>query len=101
MVQGKNIVPVADKLAWVRDHFAAYLPPEQVEQRVAIMSAGLVGTPEQITDEVMKIIGLRKLKPFYLVGSDARPMGMMRRLLSDSAFEKIIRGVYKIPSPKP
>jgi NAD(P)-dependent dehydrogenase (short-subunit alcohol dehydrogenase family) len=57
-------------------------------------------TPEQITDEVMKIIGLRKLKPFYLVGSDARPMGMMRRLLSDSAFEKIIRGVYKIPSPK-
>jgi NAD(P)-dependent dehydrogenase (short-subunit alcohol dehydrogenase family) len=57
-------------------------------------------TPEQITDEVMKIIDLPKLKPFYLVGSDARPMGMMRRLLSDSAFEKIIRGVYKIPSPK-
>lgn len=55
-------------------------------------------TPEQITDEVMKIIGLRRLKPFYLVGGDARPMGPMRRLLSDSSFERIIRGVYKIPS---
>jgi NAD(P)-dependent dehydrogenase (short-subunit alcohol dehydrogenase family) len=54
-------------------------------------------TPEQITDEVVKIIGRRTLKPFHLVGADARPMGPMRRLLSDSAFERIIRRIYKIP----
>lgn len=55
-------------------------------------------TPESITDEVMKILGHRSLKPFYLVGGDARPMGPMRRFLSDSRFEKVIRSVYKIPN---
>ena len=32
----------------VANHFAAYLPAEQVERRIAMMSAGLMGTPEQI-----------------------------------------------------
>jgi len=48
VVIGETDKDVADKLTWVRDHFAAYLPAEQVESRVAMMSAGLVGTPEQI-----------------------------------------------------
>jgi F420-dependent oxidoreductase-like protein len=52
VVIGETDKDVADKLAWVRDHFAAYLPAEHVERRVAMMSAGLVGTPEQITEKL-------------------------------------------------
>ncbi len=61
---------------------------------------GRGSTPEAVTEEVVKLLDVKKFKPFYLVGSDARPMGPMRRFLSDMRFESLIRSIYKIPSAK-
>jgi F420-dependent oxidoreductase-like protein len=54
VIIGETDKDVADKLAWVRDHFAAYLPAEQVERRVAMMSSGLMGTPGQIIEKLSR-----------------------------------------------
>ncbi|WKD49045.1 SDR family NAD(P)-dependent oxidoreductase [Microbulbifer spongiae] len=51
---------------------------------------------EEMTEKVLKIIGTVKLKPIYLVGKDVKPLGIMRRWLSDSTLEKLIRMSYKI-----
>ena len=55
-------------------------------------------TPDYVTDQVLGIIELPKLKPSYLVGKDVKLMPFLRRLLSDSAFEGFIRRTFKIPS---
>jgi NAD(P)-dependent dehydrogenase (short-subunit alcohol dehydrogenase family) len=52
---------------------------------------------EAITDQVLRLVSARKLKPMYLVGGDARPLGPMHRLLSPLAFESLIRRIYRIP----
>ncbi len=53
---------------------------------------------EYMTEKLIKIISQKKLKPLYLVGKDVRPLGILRRLLSDIGLENIIRKTYKIPS---
>ena len=55
-------------------------------------------TAEYVTDEILKLVDKPKLKPFYLVGKDAKPLGPMHHWLPNSAFEGIIRYSYKIPS---
>lgn len=57
-------------------------------------------TPDAVTDEILKVVDRRKLAAWYCVGSDARPLGMMSRLLPAGTFESLIRGAYKIPSAK-
>ncbi len=58
-------------------------------------------SPDYVTDEVLKLLAVKRWKPFYCVGRDVRPMGVMRSLLSDMAFESIIRRTFKIPrAPK-
>jgi len=54
-------------------------------------------TPEYAVDEALKIIDMKKWKPMHYVGRDVKPMGVMRRLLSDSALEKMMRSQFKIP----
>lgn len=53
---------------------------------------------DYVTDEVLKLLDNKKLKPFYLVGKDAKPLGPMVQWMPNSAFEWIIRSSYKIPS---
>jgi NAD(P)-dependent dehydrogenase (short-subunit alcohol dehydrogenase family) len=55
-------------------------------------------TPDYVTDQVLKIADLPKLKPAYLVGKDVALMPFLRRWLSDSSFEWFIRKTFKIPS---
>ncbi|MDR3417507.1 MAG: SDR family NAD(P)-dependent oxidoreductase [Nevskia sp.] len=57
-------------------------------------------TPEYAVDEALKIIDLKKWKPMHYVGRDVKPMGVMRRLLSDSGLEKVMRSQFKIPAYK-
>ncbi|MBY8966874.1 SDR family NAD(P)-dependent oxidoreductase [Algiphilus sp. NNCM1] len=57
-------------------------------------------TPDAVTDEILKIVAQRKLKAWYCVGSDAKPLGVMSRLLPSGSFEALIRGAYKIPAAK-
>lgn len=55
-------------------------------------------SPDEAVAAMMKILDLPKWKPINYVGKDVKPMGLMRRLLSDSQLEKAIRSTFKIPT---
>lgn len=55
-------------------------------------------TPEQALEGTLKILGKTKWQPMELLGKDVKPMGVMRRLLSDSQLEFVMRKTFKIPS---
>lgn len=57
-------------------------------------------TPEQALDGTLKILAKKKWKPMELLGKDVKPMGLMRRLLSDSQIEAMMRMTFKIPAYK-
>ncbi len=42
----------------------------------------------------------KKWKPWEYMGKAVKPMGIMRRLLSDSQLESMMRSTFKIPSYK-
>ena len=57
-------------------------------------------TPEQALAGTLEILRKKKWKPMEYLGKDVKPMGLMRRLLSDSQLEAIMRSMFKIPSYK-
>jgi F420-dependent oxidoreductase-like protein len=53
VIIGETEKDVADRLDWVRDHYTASLPADQVESQVESLRTGpLVGTPEQIVERL-------------------------------------------------
>ena len=57
-------------------------------------------TPEQALEGTLVILDKKKWKPMEYLGKDVKPMGIMRRLLSDSQLEAMMRMTFKIPSYK-
>jgi NAD(P)-dependent dehydrogenase (short-subunit alcohol dehydrogenase family) len=57
-------------------------------------------TPEQALEGTLVILAKKKWKPMEYLGKDVKPMGVMRRLLSDSQLEAMMRSTFKIPSYK-
>ena len=57
-------------------------------------------TPEQALAGTLAILDKPKWKPIEYLGKDVKPMGVMRRLLSDSQLEAMMRSAFKIPSYK-
>ncbi len=57
-------------------------------------------TPEQALAGTLVILDKKKWKPMELLGKDVKPMGVMRRLMSDSQLEGLMRSMFKIPSYK-
>ena len=57
-------------------------------------------TPEQALEGTLEILAKKKWKPMEYLGKDVKPMGVMRRLLSDSQLEAMMRSAFKIPSYK-
>ncbi len=57
-------------------------------------------TPEQALAGTLVILDKKKWKPMEYLGKDVKPMGVMRRLLSDSQLESMMRSAFKIPSYK-
>ena len=55
-------------------------------------------TPEQALAGTLAILDKKKWKPMEYLGKDVKPMGLMRRLLSDSQLESMMRSAFKIPS---
>jgi F420-dependent oxidoreductase-like protein len=67
IIIGETEADVADKIDWVRAHYRPLVPAESVERNVAMLSSGpLVGTSEQITEELGK---LRDLGLGYVIGN--------------------------------
>jgi F420-dependent oxidoreductase-like protein len=61
VVIGETHQDVQDRLAWIRAHYAPYLPPQKLEESMRNFSNGpLVGTPEQIAQRLTesKAVGL-------------------------------------------
>lgn len=54
-------------------------------------------TPEQALEGTLEILAKKKWKPMEYLGKDVKPMGVMRRLLSDSQLEGMMRKTFKIP----
>ena len=57
-------------------------------------------TPEQALEGTLEILAKKKWKPMELLGKDVKPMGVMRRLFSDSQLESIMRMTFKIPAAR-
>ncbi|HWU67522.1 MAG TPA: SDR family NAD(P)-dependent oxidoreductase [Stenotrophobium sp.] len=57
-------------------------------------------SPEQALEGTLVILNKKKWKPMEYLGKDVKPMGLMRRLLSDSQLEAMMRSAFKIPSYK-
>ncbi len=57
-------------------------------------------TPEQALAGTLVILDKKQWKPMELLGGDVKPMGVMRRLMSDSQLEGLMRKTFKIPSYK-
>ena len=56
VVIGETEKDVADKLAWVRAHYAPHLPAETLERSYNQLASGpLVGTPEQIIERLSEV----------------------------------------------
>lgn len=55
-------------------------------------------TPEQALEGTLVILDKKKWKPMEYLGKDVKPMGVMRRLLSDSQLEGVMRKTFKIPA---
>jgi F420-dependent oxidoreductase-like protein len=59
IVIGETAGDVADKLDWARAHYQPLIPAESLERNLAMLSSGpLVGTPEQITEQLAQLRGL-------------------------------------------
>jgi NAD(P)-dependent dehydrogenase (short-subunit alcohol dehydrogenase family) len=54
-------------------------------------------TPEQALAGTLVILDKKKWKPMEYLGKDVKPMGLMKRLLSDSQLEAMMRMTFKIP----
>lgn len=57
-------------------------------------------TPEQALAGTLEILAKKKWKPMEFLGKDVKPMGVMRRLLSDAQLEAMMRKAFKIPAFK-
>ncbi|MBI2384276.1 MAG: SDR family NAD(P)-dependent oxidoreductase [Gammaproteobacteria bacterium] len=68
------------------------LLPEMIEKKG--------NSADYVTDEVLKLIELPRLKSAYCVGRDAKPLGFLHRWLPSGAFEAMIRAAYRIPAAK-
>ena len=52
--------------------------------------------PDAITDEVLALVDAPVLKPRYMVGKEVKMLPLMQRLLSESAFERLIAKQFNI-----
>ena len=52
--------------------------------------------PDQVTNEVLKLIDVPKLKPRYMVGKEVKMLPLMQALLSESAFERLVARQFNI-----
>ncbi len=52
--------------------------------------------PDYVTDRVLRLVDVRKLKPRYMVGKEVRLLPAMQKLLSEAAFERLIAKQFNI-----
>jgi F420-dependent oxidoreductase-like protein len=59
VIIGETEKDVQDRLAWLRSHYAKYIPADRAEAQVQNLAEGpLVGTPEQVTERLTELAGI-------------------------------------------
>ena len=85
--------------AAVREVYDPYLQ-KVVTQVLPDMLEKTGSSPEQALEGTLKILDKKKWAPMEYLGKDVKPMGVMRRLMSDSQLESMMRMTFKIPTYK-
>jgi len=52
--------------------------------------------PDYVTDRVLRLVDVRRLKPRYMVGKEVRMLPLMQALLSETAFERLVAKQFNI-----
>jgi len=77
----------------VRARYEAKLRPITDRLGQMLLSAN---EPDAVTDEVLKLIDVPRLKPRYMVGKEVKMLPLMQALLSESAFERLVAKRFNI-----
>ena len=77
----------------VRARYEAKLRPITDQLGQMLLSAN---EPDAVTDEVLKLIDVPRLRPRYMVGKEVKMLPLMQALLSESAFERLVAKRFNI-----
>jgi NAD(P)-dependent dehydrogenase (short-subunit alcohol dehydrogenase family) len=77
----------------IRERYEAKLRPVTDALGRLLLTAN---SPDEVTDEVLKLVDAPKLKPRYMVGKEVRMLPLMQALLTESAFERLIAKQFNI-----
>jgi NAD(P)-dependent dehydrogenase (short-subunit alcohol dehydrogenase family) len=79
--------------AQIRARYEAKLRP--ITDRLGRMLL-TANEPDDVTDGVLKLLEVPRLKPRYMVGKEVRMLPLMQALLSEGAFERFIAKQFNI-----
>lgn len=77
----------------IRARYEAKLRPITDQLGKMLLTAN---EPDAVTDEVLRLIDVPKLKPRYMVGKEVKMLPLMQALLSESAFERLVAKQFNI-----
>jgi NAD(P)-dependent dehydrogenase (short-subunit alcohol dehydrogenase family) len=77
----------------IRARYEAKLRPITDQLGQMLLSAN---EPDAVTDEVLKLVDVPRLKPRYMVGKEVKMLPLMQALLSESAFERLVAKQFNI-----
>jgi len=79
--------------AQIRERYEAKLRPITDHLGRMLLTAN---EPDDVTDGVLKLIDVPRLKPRYMVGKEVRMLPLMQALLSEGAFERLVAKQFNI-----
>ncbi len=77
----------------IRQRYEAKLRPITDHLGKMLLTAN---EPDFVTEGVLKLVDVAKLKPRYMVGKEVRMLPLMQALLSESAFERLVAKQFNI-----
>jgi NAD(P)-dependent dehydrogenase (short-subunit alcohol dehydrogenase family) len=77
----------------IRQRYEAKLRPITDSLGKMLLTAN---EPDYVTDEVLKLVDVPKLRPRYMVGKEVRMLPLMQALLSETAFERLVAKQFNI-----
>jgi NAD(P)-dependent dehydrogenase (short-subunit alcohol dehydrogenase family) len=77
----------------IRQRYEAKLRPITDHLGKMLLTAN---EPDFVTEGVLKLVDVPKLKPRYMVGKEVRMLPLMQALLSETAFERMVAKQFNI-----
>jgi NAD(P)-dependent dehydrogenase (short-subunit alcohol dehydrogenase family) len=77
----------------IRQRYEAKLRPITDHLGKMLLTAN---EPDHVTDGVLALIDVPKLKPRYMIGKEVRMLPLMQALLSETAFERMVAKQFNI-----